>query len=117
MSIRIEELESLDFSDVVEPGATAIPPTRPGELLRHEFMEPLGLSANALAGALQVPTNRVTGILNGTRSITADTALRLSRAFGTSAEFWLNAQSHFDMLQARAKLGASLSRVQRLVAA
>jgi addiction module HigA family antidote len=56
----------------------------PGEILREDFMEPLGLSANALARALHVPTNRITAILNGSRSITADTALRLARYFNTT---------------------------------
>jgi addiction module HigA family antidote len=77
MSVRMEDLDSTDFGDVIDTTAEAVAATTPGDLLRHEFMEPLGLSANALAAALKVPTNRITGILNGTRTLTADTALRL----------------------------------------
>lgn len=72
-------------------------PIHPGEILKAEFLDELGLSAYALAKALAVPANRVTGIVNGDRSITADTALRLSRFFGTTPEFWLNLQTHYDL--------------------
>ena len=78
---------------------------------------PLGLSANALAAALSVPTNRITGILNGNRAITADTALRLARAFGTSPEFWLNAQASHDMARARVAMHDALDKVQVLLVA
>jgi addiction module HigA family antidote len=117
MSIRMEDLDSTDFGDVIDSAGEFVAATTPGDVLRHEFMEPLGLSANALAVALTVPANRITGILNGTRSLTADTALRLARAFGTTPEFWLNAQTHYDMLQARAALGSKLDDVKRLFAA
>ena len=72
-------------------------PIHPGEILKMEFLDELELSAYALAKALAVPANRVTAILNGERAITADTALRLSRFFGTTAEFWLNLQVHYDL--------------------
>ena len=81
--------------------ARLLPPVTPGEILREEFMVPLGLSANRLAGAIGVPANRVTAILNGTRAVTADTALRLGRCFRTSPEFWLNLQSLHDLEVAR----------------
>lgn len=71
-------------------------PIHPGEILKDELDE-LGLSANAFAKQLSVPVNRVTYIINGKRSITADTALRLARFFGTSAEFWLNLQTSYDL--------------------
>ena len=71
-------------------------PVHPGEILGEELKE-LGLSANALAKALDVPTNRVTAILNGQRGITADTALRLSRYFGTTPQLWLNLQKAFEL--------------------
>jgi len=87
-----------------------LPLTTPGELLRSEFMKPLGLSANALARALHVPPNRITAILNGNRAITADTALRLARYFGTSAEFWLNLQSDYDLRLARREKEAVILR-------
>jgi addiction module HigA family antidote len=76
--------------------------TPPGEVLKEEFMEPLGLSANMLARRLGVPPNRITAIINGTRSVTSDTALRLARAFGTTPEFWLNLQMTHDLSAARA---------------
>lgn len=84
--------------------------TSPGEMLREEFLEPLGLSANALALALRVPANRVTAILNEERGVTADTALRLGRYFGTSARFWLNLQQSHDLSKARAQLATRIER-------
>ena len=81
--------------------AKLLPPVHPGEVLKEEFMKPLGLSANALARTLLVPTNRVSAIVNAERSVTADTALRLARALGTSPEFWLNLQKQYDLDCAR----------------
>lgn len=78
-----------------------LPLSTPGDILRREFMEPLGLSANALAHALHVPPNRVSTILQGRRAITADTALRLARYFGSSAEFWLNLQTDYELRMVR----------------
>jgi len=75
-------------------------PIHPGEILKGELAE-LGLSANAFAKALGVPTNRITGILNEQRSVTADTALRLSRFFGTTPEFWMSLQASHDIKRAR----------------
>jgi len=72
-------------------------PIHPGEILREEFLAPLGMSASALARSLHVPPNRVTGLVNEQRSITADTALRLARFFGTTPEFWMNLQCAFDL--------------------
>jgi addiction module HigA family antidote len=71
-------------------------PIHPGEILKDELTE-IGMTANAFAQALHVPANRITAILNGTRSITADTALRLSRFFGTTPEFWINLQTAYDL--------------------
>jgi antitoxin HigA-1 len=76
-------------------------PIPPGEILREEFMRPLGLSINALARALAVPPNRISGIVNGSRAITADTALRLGKYFGTSPELWLDLQSDYELRIAR----------------
>ena len=87
-------------------------PVHPGEILGEE-LEELGLSANALAQALDVPTNRITGILNGQRGITADTALRLSRYFGTTPQLWQNLQKAFELRVAEIKSGEEiLERVQ-----
>jgi len=76
-------------------------PIPPGEILMEDFMVPLGLSINALARALAVPANRVSGIVNGTRAISADTALRLGKYFGTSPEIWLDLQSDYELRIAR----------------
>lgn len=85
-------------------------PIHPGEILREEFMVPMGLSANALAIALRVPAPRINDIARERRAISADTALRLSRYFGTSAEFWLGLQSDYDMKIALAENGEQINR-------
>ena len=82
-------------------------PIHPGEILKDE-LEELELSANAFAKELAVPTNRITSILNGKRSITADTALRLSRFFGTTPEFWLNLQASYDLKIAMLQKGKTI---------
>jgi antitoxin HigA-1 len=76
-------------------------PVHPGEILKEEFMRPLSLSANALARAVRVPPNRISAIVNGERGLTADTALRLAKAFGTTPEFWLNLQKQYELGCAR----------------
>jgi len=85
-------------------------PIHPGEVLREEFMIPLGLSANALAMALRVPTPRINDIARERRAVTADTALLLARYFGTSAEFWLGLQSDFDMKTTLTEIGARIEQ-------
>ncbi|BBP04887.1 transcriptional regulator [Sulfuriferula plumbiphila] len=85
-------------------------PIHPGEILREEFMIPLGLSANALAIALRVPAPRINDIARERRTVTADTALRLARYFGTSAEFWLGLQSDYDMKITLAEHGARIEK-------
>lgn len=85
----------------------------PGEHLAEE-LEALDMSAAELARKLDVPTNRVTQILNGTRSITGDTALRLAHFFGTSARFWLNLQTLYDLRLAQRKTGRSIKSLPRL---
>ena len=77
--------------------------THPGEVLREEYLIPLGLSARALAKSLGVPANRVTEILRGERDVTADTAIRLGRYFRTDPRFWLNLQAAHDLSRAQAK--------------
>ena len=74
-----------------------MPPLHPGEMLREDFMKPLGLSANALAIALRVPVTRISEIVRERRGITADTALRLARYFNMTAEFWMRLQMDFDL--------------------
>ncbi|HAU68366.1 MAG: HigA family addiction module antitoxin [Arenicella sp.] len=81
--------------------AITIDPIHPGEILLEEFLKPLGISANRLAKHIEVPTNRVTSIINGHRRITGDTALRFSNAFDTTSEFWINLQSHYELESAK----------------
>jgi len=91
----------------------ALNPIHPGEQLAEEMKE-LGLSAAALARQLGVPTNRITAILNGKRAITGDTALRLAHFFGTTAEFWLNLQSLYELRIALKRSGKSIRRLPTL---
>ena len=88
-------------------------PIHAGEHLAEE-LDALGMSAAALARQLNVPTNRITGILNGQRGITGDTALRLARFFGTSAQFWLNLQSLYDLRLAERKAGKAIRKLPTL---
>jgi antitoxin HigA-1 len=85
-------------------------PIHPGEILEEEFLRPLGLSANSLAKQIDVPVTRISEIVRGRRGITADTALRLSRFFRTSAELWLGLQTEYDLRTARRDVGDSLER-------
>ncbi len=110
MTVRTDQLDATDFGDVVDPAGEEISPTHPGEILHHDFMEPLALTPSALARALGVPTNRVTAIVHGERRVSADTALRLARHFGTTPEFWLNLQSHYELAVTRSDHGAQISR-------
>lgn len=84
--------------------------THPGEVLREEFMAPLGLSSSALAIALRVPVTRINEIVNERRSVTADTALRLARYLRTTPEFWLNLQAGHDLSTVAAERGAEIER-------
>ena len=85
-------------------------PITPGEVLREEFMEPLDISINQLARDLSVPPNRISEIVNGKRSISADTALRLQRYFGVEAQFWLNLQTEYDLRIMKRKIWADIER-------
>lgn len=77
--------------------------SHPGEILQHEYLEPLGLSARALAANIGVPANRISEIIKGRRGVTADTALRLGRYFGTTAQLWLNLQNNHDLSRAESE--------------
>ena len=91
-------------------GGRRLPPVHPGEILREDLMRPMRLSINRLARDLRVPVNRVSEIVNGRRGITADTALRLARYFGSTAEFWLNLQAAYDLQVATRR---SAGRIER----
>jgi addiction module HigA family antidote len=95
-----------DLSEV-DSGAR-LDPIHPGDVLRHEFLEPLGLSAHALALALRVPANRISAILARRRAVTAETALRLARHFGTTPAFWLNLQKAYELERAERVAGARI---------
>ena len=86
-------------------------PVHPGEVLREEFLQPMGMTAHALAMALQVPAPRINDIVRERRAVTVDTALRMAKYFGTSAEFWMGLQTDFDMATARATMAGVLARI------
>jgi addiction module HigA family antidote len=110
MTVKRSDLDAgrVDFSDIVDPKGRRRPPVHPGEILRAEFLEPLGITAYRLAKDTGVPATRIATILSGDRAITADTALRLGRFFNMSAQFWLGLQEHYDLDVARRALGKRL---------
>jgi addiction module HigA family antidote len=101
------------LSTIIEENAMAPTPIHPGEHLAEELSE-LDMSASELARKLDVPPNRITSILNGRRAITGDTALRLAHFFGTSAQFWLNLQTLYELRIAQAKAGKSIRSLPQL---
>lgn len=92
-----------------------ISPIHPGEILQEEFLRPLNLSEYRLAKDISVPARRINEIVHGDRAITADTALRLGRFFGTSAQFWINLQSHYDLEIESDRLAKRLTREVRVL--
>ena len=93
-----------------------LPNIHPGEVLLEEFLAPLGISQNALARASDVPPRRINEIVLGKRGITADTAVRLAAALGTSERFWLGLQADYDLEEAHRALGAQITRIERIAA-
>ena len=87
-----------------------IPPVHPGEVLHEDYLVPMGISQNQLALSMRVPPNRISEIIQGKRAITAETALRLARAIGTSPDFWLNLQMQYDLRIAEDSLAGVLER-------
>jgi addiction module HigA family antidote len=96
--------------------AKRLPAVHPGEILLEEYLKPLDLSQNALARAIDVPPRRINEIVLGKRGISADTAVRLARAFGNTERFWLGLQADYDLEQAQQKLGKQLDRIPRIAA-
>ena len=90
------------------------PPTHPGEMLLEEFLEPLGITQTELADRIEVPFQRVNSLVNGRRALTPDTALRLSRVFGTTPGFWMNHQLRWDLYHAQADANVELKRIKPL---
>jgi addiction module HigA family antidote len=94
-----------------------MPPVHPGEILAEEYLEPLGVTQHRLAVAIGVPPRRINEIVHGKRGITADTALRLARFFGTSERFWLNLQCRYDLEREKDNIADALARIQPLACA
>lgn len=90
-----------------------ISPISPGEILKEDFLIPSGMTANQLAMRLQVPPGRITGIINGQRAITTETALRLAKFFGNSPEFWMNLQIHFDLILTQQRTAEKIDKEVR----
>ncbi|HEX6959000.1 MAG TPA: HigA family addiction module antitoxin [Ferrovibrio sp.] len=110
MTIKRDDLDRglVDLSEVTTGRRLA--PMHPGEFLATEFLKPLDLSVYGLAKALKVPRSRLNELVNGERGMTADTALRLARYFGTSAEFWINLQARYDLDRAGPGLRKRIER-------
>ena len=99
------------------PATAVMPPIHPGEVLRTEFLDPLAVTQHRLAVAIGVPPRRINEIVHGKRGISADTALRLARFFGTTDRFWLNLQSRYDLEVQRDRLAEALDRIEPLATA
>ncbi len=112
MSIRIEDLAKTDFSAVAAPKTKKIAPTSPGEMLREEFLKPMGITNYRLAKEIGVPAQRIGEIIAGRRGITADTDLRLCRFFGLSDGWWMRLQGDYDTRIARGALAKILAKIK-----
>lgn len=108
MTIRRESLEAgqIDFSEMTE--GVRLAPVHPGDVLKHDYLEPLGMSVYGLATKLGVSRSRLNEIVQGRRTVTAETALRLSRFFDTSADFWLGLQAAYDLEITRQTMGEKI---------
>jgi antitoxin HigA-1 len=113
MSIKREDLDAgrIDFADVITGKRIAL--THPGEILRDDFLMPMKISVYALARAIKAPRSRVNDIVLARRGITADTAFRLARYFGTTPDFWINLQARYDLDAAERKLRRRIEREVR----
>lgn len=99
-----------DWTEEIEHEERVYPPVHPGEVLREEWLVPLGMNASQLSGALSVNHQKVYEITRGQRAVSADTALGLGRYFGTGPEFWINLQSRYDLEIARDRAGEKIER-------
>jgi antitoxin HigA-1 len=108
MVIKRSELAGTDFSDIAT--GERITAVHPGEVLRAEFLDPRGMSVNALALALRVPAPRINDVVRGKRAVSPETALRLARYFGTSPLFWMNLQIAYDLRVTTLESGAQIER-------
>jgi addiction module HigA family antidote len=113
-----EDVEIVDYHwEEAVATDTIMPPVHPGEILLEEFLKPLDVSQYQLAKELNVPARRINEIVHGQRRITADTALRLARYFGTSERFWMNLQARYDLEIEKDRLGTTLDDIRPLSAA
>lgn len=103
-------------TETSEPTMKTLPNIHPGEVLLEEFLTPMGISQNALARAAGVPPRRINEIVLGKRRVTADTAVRLAAALGTSERFWLGLQADFDLEEAHRSLGSAVQNIERIAA-
>lgn len=111
MSIRVEDLEHIDFSDVADLAAGPLPPIHPGTILLEEFLLPMGITQYRLAKEICVPQRRIGEITAGKRAITPDTGLRLARFFGMSDSFWVGLQTDYDLAVTRVGLADVLALI------
>ncbi len=109
MSIRIEELSDMDFSDVAEG---ELEPVHPGKILLEDFLQPMGITQYRVAKEIGVQQRRISEIVKGTRAITPDTGLRLSRFFGVNDGFWIGLQADYDMALTRKSLRDVLANIR-----
>lgn len=112
MGIRIEDLAKTDLTSVTIAGGKRIAPTAPGEMLREEFLKPMGITNYRLAKEIGVPAQRIGDIIAGRRGITANTDLRLCRFFGLTDGWWLRLQGDYDTRLARAALAKTLAKIK-----
>ena len=111
MTIKRSELDNIDFSDV--SNGERLAPVHPGEVLLHDFMEPLEVTQYRLAVTISVPPRRINEIVHGKRAITADTALRLGQFFGTTPEFWMALQASYDTETTKEKIASVLATIPK----
>ncbi len=112
MTILMSDIHKINFDDVCNNKLADREPIHVGQYLKTEFLDEMGLSAYALAKAINIPTSRLSNIINGKRSITADTALRLAKYFGTSSQFWLNMQANYDLQKTKKKIKTELEHIK-----
>jgi addiction module HigA family antidote len=112
----IEKEHAMATKSILAP-KNGMRPIHPGEILREDYLVPLGMSSYGLARELRVPPNRITSIVNGSRAVTADTALRLARLFKTTPEFWMNLQRSFDLRTAEIEAGSKIEQDVRPMSA
>jgi addiction module HigA family antidote len=115
MTIRVEDLERMDFSDVAQ--GNKLSPVTPGEILLEEFLKPMEITQYRLAKEIGVPQRRIGEIVAGKRAITVDTGLRLSRFFGMNDGFWTGLQTDYDTAREKVALADVLARIHRFVPA